>query len=473
MAEKRTTPEAPSGGRRKRAAPTIDLTATEVPAERATPDQAAATPSPKTEESQSGPKEAASPKPRQTRHEEKASADTVRPQAAERESATRLPPPSPPHGGNTGSAVMGGIVGAMIVAAAAGGLWYGGIIPPQSGNDPTGALGAQVTALQKKIQDLQTRPAPSAADTGAIDRSIAALGRRLNAMEQSIASLPTGNKSIADRVAAADNAMKSLGVALAALNRRSDDIAAKAAQAQEQAAAAEKAINDLRTSVQSASREASNAVAPSQLDDVRQQIAALEQSVKAVRADLDRSIRTLDGRISKAGAADRAARLALSASVLQMKVTSGAPYAPELAQAKSLGADQQVLAPLDRFAVSGVPGTSALAVQLLDVIPAMRKAAGAAESGAFLDRLLANASKLVRIRPAEAPVGDGPADVLARIEAKAANGNVTDALADLARLPPPVRAPAQAWIAKAKARQDALAAAQRFAAETARALGNG
>ncbi len=45
------------------------------------------------------------------------------------------------------------------------------------------------------------------------------------------------------------------------------------------------------------------------------------------------------------------------------------------------------------------------------------------------------------------------------------------ALADLDKLPPPARAPAQSWIAKAKARQQALAAARNFAASTARALG--
>jgi len=484
MADKRTTPEVPASGRRKRPAPTIDLKATEVPTESASAESATAVPRP--DEPQPTPKPAAPAKPRQARRDEgtvadaerpQAAADTGRPQEAEQERASPPPPPPPPspppHRGDIGSAITGGIVGAVILAAAAGGLWYGGVIPPQSAPDQTSGLRAQVAALQKQVQDLQNRPAPSVADTGAIDRSIAALGRRIDTMEQTIANLPPGDKSIAERVAAADNAMKSLGVALTALNRRSDDIAARATQAQEQAAAAEKAINDLRASVQSAGREASSAVAPAQLDNLRQQVAGLEQSVKSLRADLDRSIKTLDGRISKAGAADRAARLALTASALQTKVASGAPYASELAQAKSLGAEQQALAPLDRFATSGIPSTSALAEQLLDLIPAMRKSAGAAESGTFLDRLQANASKLVRIRPVEAPAGDRPADVLVRIEAEAARGNIAAALADLARLPPAVRAPAQAWITKARVRQDALAAAQRFAAETARALGNG
>jgi len=485
MAEKRTTPEVRGGGRRKRAAPTIDLKATEVPTAAETPaeaetaarspEQETAAPTPPPDEAQLATEPAAAPRPRRTRRDEESTTETASPQAAEKEgTAPPPPPPPPPRRGGIGGGITGGIIGAIIVAAAIGGLWYGGYIPPQSGNDQTDALRTRVAALQRQVQDLQNRPAPPAPDTSAVDQSVAALAQRIETMEQSIANLPTGDTSIADRVAAADDAVKSLGSALTALNRRSDDIAAKATRAQEQAAAAENAINDLRASVQNVSRQASNAVAPGQFDDVQQRIAALEQSVKSVRADLDQTTNALAERITRASAADRAARLALSASVLQTVVESGASYATELAQAKSLGADQKALAPLDPFAKSGVPDKSVLARQLLDIIPAMSKAAGSDEGdGTFLDRLQASASKLVQVRPVEAPAGDAPADVLARIESKAMREDIAGALAELARLPPPVRAPAQAWIARVKARQDALAAAQRFAADAARALGNG
>lgn len=484
MAEKRTTPAAVGGGRRKRAAPTIDLKATEVPpaaenpAEAETvaksPEQETSPPTPAPDEAQPATKPAAAPKPRRTRRDEESATEAAPPQTAKKERAAPPPLPPPPRRGGIGGGIAGGIIGAIIVAAAIGGLWYGGYIPPQSGNDQTDALRTQVAALQRQVQDLQNRPVPAAPDTSAVDQSVAALGQRIETMEQSIANLPTGDTSIVDRVAAADDAVKSLGSALTALNRRSNDIAARATQALEQAAAAEKAINDLRASVQHASRQASNAVAPGQFDDVQQHIAALEQSVKSVRADLDQTTNALAERITKASAADRAARLAVSASVLQTVVESGASYATELAQAKSLGADQQALAPLDPFAKSGVPDKSALAKQLFDMIPAMRKAAGSDEAGGtILDRLQASASKLVQVRPVEVPAGDAPADVLARIESKATREDIAGALAELAKLPPPVRAPAQAWITRVKARQDALAAAQRFAADAASALGSG
>ena len=128
---------------------------------------------------------------------------------------------------------------------------------------------------------------------------------------------------------------------------------------------------------------------------------------------------------------------------------SGAPFAAELAQAKSLGADDKALAPLEPFAATGVPTPAALAQELRALLPAMLKASGAqAPAGGFLERLQANAGKLVRIRPVDAPAGDDASAVLARIEIDAANADIAAALADLGKLPDATRAPAQAWIAQ-------------------------
>jgi hypothetical protein len=61
---------------------------------------------------------------------------------------------------------------------------------------------------------------------------------------------------------------------------------------------------------------------------------------------------------------------------------------------------------------------------------------------------------------------------LARIEIAASKADLPAALDGLAKLPEAARAPAQGWIAKAQARQAALAAAQALAANTANALGS-
>ena len=73
----------------------------------------------------------------------------------------------------------------------------------------------------------------------------------------------------------------------------------------------------------------------------------------------------------------------------------------------------------------------------------MLRAAGAPpRDGGFLERLQANAEKLVRIRPVdEEPRGDDRAAMLARVEQRAAQGNIAGALAELAKLPAEARAP--------------------------------
>ena len=65
-----------------------------------------------------------------------------------------------------------------------------------------------------------------------------------------------------------------------------------------------------------------------------------------------------------------------------------------------------------------------------------------------------------------------PSAVLARLEIDASKADIAAALSDLGKLDGATRAPAQAWIAKAQARQAALDAARKYAADTARALGS-
>jgi hypothetical protein len=432
--------------KRKRAAPTIDLTATEVP-----PAQDGA-PAPDSAQAEASPPEP----PKQAREAE--------PESSPREDAAREDAPMheepPRRRSNFGATLMAGIAGAVVAAGVLAVVWFAGLLSPATVVQDD--QGARIAALQKQIEELQNRPPPPAADTQAVD----ALRRRLAKIESDMAQLPPGDKSVAERLAAADNAMQSLGIALTALNRRSDDIAAKVAQAQGQAAAAEKAVKALGDSVQTARQEATGAADSGALDAMRNRLAALEGQLTAARQSL---AQTITQEIAKA--TDPAARFALTAAALRDAVLSGAPYQAELVQVKALGADGKAIAPLEPFAVRGVPAGQVLAQELEGLLPAMLKAAGAdKQPGGFFERLQANAGRLVRVSPVNAPPGDKPAHVLARIEAAAAQGEIGDALSELAKLPAPVRAPAQAWIEKATSRQAALAAARRLAADAARAL---
>lgn len=450
MTEKRPTPEtAPESRRRKRAAPTIDLKATEVAAADASPP-----PSPQAREAQ--PQAAhADQKPEPESTAQTHSAPEPEPAVASGPAAS-----SPEDKGFKafGPALAAGVAGAVAMSFILGGLWLSGLLPhADTGSD---AQHARIAALETQIQELQKRPAPASA-APAID----ALTARVARMEASIKDIPAGapaaDPALIERLSAAENAMKSLGLALTALNRRSDDVAANTEQARTRADAAEKAVAELRAGLQDVSKAASAGASSADLAPLQQRIAALEQSAKAMRDEL-----------AKTSSSDKAARLALIAMALRDAALRGAPFAGELAQAKSLGAEEKVLAPLAPFAVAGVPGDKVLAQELSALLPGMLKASGAqAPAGSFIERLQANAGQLVRIRPLDAPPGDDAAAVMARIEIAAAKADIAAALNDLAKLSDARRAPAQGWIAKAASRQAALAAARAFAADTARAIG--
>jgi hypothetical protein len=246
--------------------------------------------------------------------------------------------------------------------------------------------------------------------------------------------------------------MKSLGIALTALTKRHDETAAGAAEARARADAAEKAVTQMRASIQDLTKNALPGLSPAEVDIVQKRIAALEQTAKAQPAD-------------------SSARLALSAAALREAVLSGVPFVTELEEVKVLGADEKVLAPLTPFAKNGAPTNAALAQELRALIPALMKSSAAQAPTGFLERLEANAGKLVRIRPVDAPAGDDASAVMARVEIEAAHAAIDDAIVDLGKLNAAARAPAQEWITKAQARQAAFAAARQIASEATHALG--
>ncbi len=419
--------------KQKRPAPTIDLTATEVPPASGEEKASAATePEPHMEESAAEPAAASSS---EATHEEPAAA--------------------PARSGTIGASLIGGFAGAAFATAVVAALWFAGLLPIAL-QAPTDQ-GAHLATLQKQIEQLQARPAPTG-DKDALD----ALRQRLTKLENNIAATPPNDPAIAVRLAESDKTIKSLGTQLAALTRRNDDIAAKANQAEDNAAAAGKAVSALRTRVQNATQQAPAAVDTAALDALKERVGTLEQSLRGLRDQIAKAPKPVD---------DSDLRQALSAAVLREAVESGAPYQAELAQAKALGGNGEALAPLQRFAAKGVPTKATLARQLRALLPKLTSTIGTKETtGSIIERLQANASRLVRFQSINPPAGDAPADVLARIDSEAARANIDGALADIGALPEAARQEAAAWVTLAVARHKALTAARDYAAKAARDL---
>ena len=363
-------------------------------------------------------------------------AGAARPQQAESPPTASEPPPAaqeprsipaqkaPPATSGSLSRYIAGAAGAVTMTVILFGLWLTDLLP------------VRYEATPGSTQQL-------AADSQAID----AFSQRVSKIEESISKMQASG----ERLTAAENTLKS----------QSDAAVANAAQGRARADEAMTAVNDLRASID-ATKSSSGGISATDFDTLQQRIAVLEQSAKAAREE-----------IAKTSSRDSAARQALSAAALRDAVVSGAPFAAELAQAKSLGAIDKEISVLEPFAATGIPSPAALAQELHNLLPAMVNLAGAqAPQGGFLERLQANAGKLVRIRPVDAPPSDDPLAVLSRIENDVAKSDVAAALADLGKLPNPIRAPAQDWISKAQAREGALKAARQYAAAAARAIGS-
>jgi hypothetical protein len=113
-----------------------------------------------------------------------------------------------------------------------------------------------------------------------------------------------------------------------------------------------------------------------------------------------------------------------------------------------------------------------LSRELADIAPAMLRAAGTPpHEGGLIDRLLANAERLIRIRPIAEATGTDPTTVIVRAEVKATRGDLAGALAEIVSLPADIKAPAESWIRDVEARLAAVDAARKLAVSALEALG--
>jgi hypothetical protein len=321
------------------------------------------------------------------------------------------------------SAAISGAVGGLLVLLL---LWLGGAFSPSPAPSPD--LSPRLAAIEKQLNELAARPAPPSVDPKVINAALDDIAARLSRLESAQATprTPVTDPVVLGRLNAAENATKSLSDNAAAMSRRAE--------------AGDAALREINGRID--------------------KLTALLNDVHATAR-------------SAAAGSDRASRLAVAASALRNAVEHGDPFTAELAIVKPLASDANAIALLEPFAASGVPGNAALGQELAALVrPLLLRVSGEApRDGGFLDRLTANAERLVRIRPVgEEARGDDRAAILIRVEQRAAQGNISAALAELAKLPPDARTPMQNWIAKTEARNKALDAGRRLAADAVAAL---
>jgi hypothetical protein len=309
-------------------------------------------------------------------------------------------------------AVLSGAVAASLVIGVGWMLGWPAVpaapAPPQVSAAIVDDLAARVAGLETKT----SKPAAPSPDPAAA---------RLDALEKSLASL-RGE--------------------LTGLRAQSEKLAA--------------AVNDVR----SAPRETGS---PLDLSAVNERIAQIERAARAQNSEIaQESAKPVD---------DVPLRRIVAAALLDVLVRVGDPYTAALAAARSLTDNADMLKPLDGFAEKGVPNPAMLCRQLLTLVPKLSPPAADNPATGLVDRLQAGAAKLVRIERTDG-VGNDRGAVVARVTAAALRNEYAEARRELNTLEPADRAAAQAWIDKADARDAALAASRKFAADAMATLAN-
>ncbi len=255
------------------------------------------------------------------------------------------------------------------------------------------------------------------------------------------AAAATPDPAVVTRIEALEKSLASLRGDLAAARAQSDKLAAEVNQ------------------VASAPRDAT---AAPDLSAINERLSQIERTNKTQNAEIAQE--------NAKPADDTALRRVVAASLLDLSVRQGDPYAAALTAAKSLSPNPEALKPLEEFAATGVPNAAHLCRELLTLVPKLSPPAeSSAPTGGIVDRLEADASRLVRIERTDATGTDRGA-VIARVTAAALHNDSNEARRELMTLAPADRVAAQSWLAKADARDAALAASRKFAADAMTAL---
>jgi hypothetical protein len=282
-----------------------------------------------------------------------------------------------------------------------------------------------------------TPPAAPQVDTAVIDGLVA----RIAGVESKTSKPPavTADPAQAARIEALEKSIGSLRSELAAARAQSEKLAAEA---------------------KTSGGEPSSAL---DLTGINERIAQIERATRAQSAEIAQE--------SAKPADDVPLRRIVAAALLDVLVRIGDPYPAALAAARALTDHPEPLAPLDRFATSGVPSAATLSRELLTLVPKLSPPAPADSTtgSGIVDRLQAGAAKLVRIERTDA-VGNDRGAIVARVTAAALRNEMVEARRELKTLAPADRTAAQAWIEKSEARDAALVASRQFAAEAMAAL---
>ena len=196
---------------------------------------------------------------------------------------------------------------------------------------------------------------------------------------------------------------------------------------------------DLEARFKAAAKPADVAAA---VEPVATKVAGLEKNLATVvRSEQDRNATA--GNIL----------LSIELGNLKRALDRGGKYTSELAAVKKVGGDKLNLAVLETAQNSGVPSLAVLTTEFRSLAYTMLDAEAEPAEGSVLDRMLAGAKSVVRVRKVvHSPDDKGTEAVIGRMEASLKDGRLGDVLDEAKKLPDKPRATAAGWLKKIEAR---------------------
>ena len=301
----------------------------------------------------------------------------------------------------------------------------------------------QLAAITGKISDLETTLTAQLGELrknlpSEIDQRLASTAEASEAakaaatrLDRELGQLRTDQARGAQRDEGAKSEMDRLTAAVAAVKEEAGRLTGDVSELR----------SSIATQLKSVSRPADVTAA---INPVSTKLAELEQNVQGVVKSEQRR-------------KQNAERIVLSLELSNLKRAldrgQGQGYAAELAEVRNASAGRLDLAPLERYSQSGVATVPELKTEFRPVMNAVIDADLDPVDGSVIDRLLAGAKSVVRVRKVSHEAGDNSTEaIVARIETALNENRLGDVVAQAKALPPRAQAPIEDWLSKVSAR---------------------
>ena len=292
-----------------------------------------------------------------------------------------------------------------------------GILSAAADNDPQRGRIPALAQITAKLGELDTQLTTRSASLKT--EFSQELERRLT---QSAETAETARARLAQRTQSLEQTLKSVSDDATALRTALDGLK-----------------GDVDTRLKAAAKPADVTAA---IEPVQSKVAGLEKSLAGVvRSEQDRNATA--GNIL----------LSIELGNLKRALDRGGKYAAELVAVKKVGGDKLNLSVLEQAQNTGVPSIATLTTEFRTLAYTMLDAESEPADGSVMERLLAGAKSVVRVRKVAHGANDTGAEaVIGRMEASLKEGRLGDVLEEAKKLPEKPKAVAVPWLQKIEAR---------------------